>query len=59
MFDLDKYKNKTAVITDRNESLTYGQIAEEVENFAANYKDGFVFTLARTFLVLLSVMWLV
>ena len=50
MFDLDKYKNKTAVITDRNESLTYGQIAEEVENFAANYKDGFVFTLCENLL---------
>ena len=40
MFNLDKYKSKTAVITDRNESLSYGQVAEEVENFTVHYKYG-------------------
>lgn len=38
MFNLDKYKSKTAVITDRNESLSYGQVAEEVENTALSFK---------------------
>lgn len=58
MFNLDKYKSKTAVITDRNESLSYGQVAEEVENFTVHYKGGFVLLFVRIFLVLLSVMWL-
>ena len=50
MFDLDKYKDNTAVITDRDEVLTYGQVAEEVENFAVHYKGGFVFTLCENLL---------
>ena len=50
MFNLDKYKSKTAVITDRNESLSYGQVAEEVENFTVHYKGGFVFTLCENLL---------
>ena len=37
MFDLHNFKNNIAVITDRNESLTYDQLAEEVERFASKY----------------------
>lgn len=50
MFDLLQYSSHTAVITDRGEQLTYAQLAEEVENFAANYKGGFVFTLCENLL---------
>lgn len=51
MFDLNKYKTNTAVITDRNESLTYGQLAEEVEKFvSALPQRGFVFTLCENLL---------
>ena len=50
MFDLLKFKDRTAVITDRNEVITYGQLAEEVENFAAHYYGGFVFTLCENVL---------
>lgn len=50
MFDLLKYKERTAVITDRDETLTYGQLQEEVEKYAANYKGGFVFTLCENML---------
>lgn len=50
MFDLLTFKDRHAVITDRNEVLTYGQFAEEVENFAAHYKGGFVFTLCENVL---------
>ena len=50
MFDLLTFKDKHAVITDRNEVLTYGQLAEEAENFAAHYKGGFVFTLCENVL---------
>lgn len=50
MFDLLKFSERQAVITDRNESLTYGQLAEEVDRFAVNYKGGFVFTLCENLL---------
>ena len=50
MFDLLKFKDRTAVITDRNDILAYGQLAEEVENFAAHYNGGFVFTLCENVL---------
>lgn len=51
MFDLQKYTLNTAVITDRGESLTYGQLAEEVEKFAASVPlKGFVFTLCENLL---------
>lgn len=51
MFNLDLYKDNTAVITDRNESLTYGQLAEEVEKFvSALPQRGFVFTLCENLL---------
>lgn len=51
MFNLDLYKDNTAVITDRNESLTYGQLAEEVENFvSALPQRGFFFTLCENLL---------
>lgn len=48
MFDFIKYKEHTAVITDRNESLTYGQLAEEVERIATVFpRKGLVFTLCE------------
>ena len=50
MFDLLKFKDNTAVVTDRNEVLTYSQLAQEVENFAVNYKSGLVFTLCENLL---------
>ena len=51
MFDLQKYTLNTAVITDRGESLTYGQLAGEVEKFAASVpQKGFVFTLCENIL---------
>lgn len=50
MFDLLRFKGNQAVITDRNEVLTYGHLAEEVENFAVHYKGGFVFTLCENLL---------
>ena len=50
MFDLLNFKDNTAVVTDRNEVLTYSQLAQEVENFAVNYKSGFVFTLCENLL---------
>lgn len=33
MFDFNKYTNNIAVITDRNDQLTYAQLAEETEHF--------------------------
>lgn len=50
MFDLLAFGERQAVITDRNEILTYVQLAEEVENFAAHYEGGFVFTLCENLL---------
>lgn len=50
MFDLLKFSERQAVITDRNEVLTYGQLAEEVESFAVHYMGGFVFTLCENLL---------
>jgi acyl-coenzyme A synthetase/AMP-(fatty) acid ligase len=51
MFNFSKYKTNTAVITDRKESLTYGQLAEEVENFVfALPQRVFVFTLCENLL---------
>lgn len=48
MFDLQKYPQNTAVITDRGESLTYGQLSEEVEKFAVSVpQKGLVFTLCE------------
>lgn len=48
MFDLLQYKNNVAVVTDRGESLTYGQLAEEVELMAASFpRKGLVFTLCE------------
>lgn len=51
MFDLHTYKDNIAVVTDRGEQLTYGQLAEEVENFySAIPTKGFVFTLCENLL---------
>lgn len=50
MFDLLKYKERTAIITDRDETLTYSQLQEEVDKLAAYYKGGFVFTLCENLL---------
>lgn len=51
MFDLIRYKDRIAVITDRNESLAYGQLAEEVENFVSVLTQrGIVFTLCENLL---------
>ena len=51
MFDLLKYKDRVAVITDRNESLTYGALANEVEKFVMTLpQKGLVFTLCENLL---------
>lgn len=51
MFDLLKYQDNTAVITDRGESLTYGQLADEVESITSLMsKKGLVFTLCENVL---------
>ena len=47
MFDLNRYKDNIAVISDRNEVLSYGQLADEVEKFANNYRGGLIFTLCE------------
>ncbi len=51
MFDLSKHKDNLAVVTDRGESLTYRQLGEEVEQFAAAFpSSGLVFTLCENLL---------
>lgn len=51
MFNLLQFSSKTAVITDREEQLTYSQLAEEVDKFfAAIPQKGFVFTLCENVL---------
>lgn len=51
MFDLYRYKDNLAVITDRNEVLTYGLLAEEVERFVSSIpQKGLVFTLCENLL---------
>lgn len=39
MFDLKKYKDNTAVITDRGERLTYGELDAEAAKFAGAVKE--------------------
>ena len=51
MFDLLKYKHNLAVVTDRKESLTYGDLSREVEKFATAFlSKGLVFTLCENLL---------
>lgn len=51
MFDLQQYRDRIAVISDRSESLTYGQLSEEVERMAAAFpRRGVVFTLCENLL---------
>lgn len=51
MFDFNKYSNYTAVLTDRNEQLTYTQLAEEIEHFhKAILSKGFMFILCENVL---------
>ena len=50
MFDLLQYSLRTAVITDRDEQLTYAQLADVVEKFASHCIGGFVFTLCENVL---------
>lgn len=51
MFDLIKYKDNIAVLTDRGESLTYYQLDEEVNKFASAMPHaGLVFTLCENVL---------
>lgn len=48
MFDLLKYKDRTAVITDKGESLTYAELQEEIDKYIASMQTcGFVFTLCE------------
>jgi len=48
MFDLDKYKNNIAVITDRNEQLSYGDLRVESDNFAKSVSEkGLLFCLCE------------
>lgn len=50
MFDLLKFGDSIVVKTDREESLTYRQLAEEVEKFVLNHKRGLIFTLCENLL---------
>lgn len=51
MFDLLQFCERIAVKTDRGESLTYGQLSEEVELMAASFpRKGLVFTLCENLL---------
>lgn len=51
MFDLHLYESQIAVVTDRNESLTYGGLANAVEEFySALPRRGLVFTLCKNLL---------
>ena len=48
MFDLLKYKERTAVITDRGEQLTYSELNKETKQFAEVVKDkGLLFCLCE------------
>lgn len=48
MFDLQRYKDRTAVITDRNEQLTYGELDEETKRFSATISGkGLLFCLCE------------
>lgn len=51
MFDLLQYKDRTAVITDRSEELTYGQLNELAEEFYGYLpQKGFLFCLCENIL---------
>lgn len=51
MFNLDSFKERIAVITDKNETLTYGQLVDEVEKFYAHVpQKGFLFCLCENLL---------
>lgn len=51
MFDLLKYEKQFAVVTDRGESLTYGELGKEVEKFHnAVPQKGLVFILCENVL---------
>ena len=51
MFDLQQFKERMSVVSDRGESLTYGQLSEEVERMAAAFpRKGLVFTLCENLL---------
>ena len=51
MFDLLRYKDRTAVITDRGEQLTYGELAVATKSFAAAItKKGLLFCLCENLL---------
>lgn len=51
MFDLLKYQDRVAVITDRNENLTYHQLSEEIELLYSVFSHkGLVFTLCENVL---------
>lgn len=51
MFDLLKYKDNTAVVTDRGETLTYLQLQDEVDAFFSHIPErGFVFCLCENVL---------
>lgn len=51
MFDLEKYKDNIAVITDRNESLTYSELGQQAEKmYSAVPKKGLVFILCENLL---------
>lgn len=51
MFDLIKYRNNLAVLTDRGESMSYCQLYEEAGRFASAFTyKGLVFTLCENVL---------
>ena len=50
MFDLQLFKNNTAVITDRGETLTYSELQKEVDIFYTHIpSNGFLFCLCESF----------
>lgn len=51
MFDLQKFKDNTAVVTDRGISLTYSQLQEQVDEFYRHIpSNGFLFCLCENVL---------
>lgn len=51
MFDLQLFKNNTAVITDRGETLTYSELQKEVDIFYTHIpSNGFLFCLCENVL---------
>ena len=53
MFDLQLFKNNTAVITDRGETLTYSELQKEVDIFYTHIPSNSYFAYVKMFWLLL------